>query len=79
MALKIGIIGAGGMSAYHIPGFREAGAEVVAIADMNVEAAGRAAAKHGVVKTFAGAKEMYASLKDLDAVSIMCSARSRRP
>jgi predicted dehydrogenase len=35
MAMKIGIIGAGGMASYHIPGFRSAGAEVVAIADMN--------------------------------------------
>jgi predicted dehydrogenase len=79
MALKIGIIGAGGMSAYHIPGFREAGAEVVAIADMNVEAAGRAAAKHGVAKTFAGAKEMYASLKGLDAVSIITPNAYHQP
>ena len=71
MALKIGIIGAGGMASYHIPGFRSAGAEVVAIADMNAEAAKRAAEKYGVDKTFAGAKDMYASLKDLDAVSII--------
>ncbi|MEO7426268.1 MAG: Gfo/Idh/MocA family oxidoreductase [Fibrobacteria bacterium] len=71
MALKIGIIGAGGMASYHIPGFRSGGAEVVAIADMNADAAKRAAEKYGVDKSFASAKEMYASLKDLDAVSII--------
>jgi predicted homoserine dehydrogenase-like protein len=65
MALKIGIIGAGGMAFYHIPGFRNAGAEVVAIADMNAESAKRAAEKYGVEKTFGSAKEMYEKLKDL--------------
>lgn len=71
MALKIGIIGAGGMASYHIPGFRSGGAEVVAIADMNGEAAKRAALKYGVEKTFDSTKKMYDALKDLDAVSII--------
>ncbi len=71
MALKIGIVGAGGMAFYHIPGFRSAGAEVVAIADMNLDAAKRAAEKYGVEKSFGSVKEMYASIKDLDAVSII--------
>ena len=39
MATKIGIIGAGGMARYHIDGFRKAGAEVVAMADVSVDAA----------------------------------------
>ena len=71
MALKIGIIGAGGMASYHIPGFRSGGAEVVAVADMNVDAAKRAAEKYGVGKTFASTRDLYAGLKDLDAVSII--------
>ncbi|MEO6097776.1 MAG: Gfo/Idh/MocA family oxidoreductase [Fibrobacteria bacterium] len=71
MAMKIGIIGAGGMASYHIPGFRSAGAEVVAIADMNAEAAKRAAEKYGVGKSFGSVKEMYDGIKDLDAVSII--------
>ena len=33
MTTKIGIIGAGGMTRYHVAGFRTAGAEVVQIAD----------------------------------------------
>ena len=71
MAVKIGIIGAGWMAAYHVSGFRSAGAEVVAIADMNAEAAAAAAKKYGVDKHFGGAGEMYSALKDLDAVSII--------
>ena len=39
MSLKIGIIGAGGMLQYHAPGFKAGGAEIVAICDMNQEAA----------------------------------------
>ena len=71
MALKIGIIGAGGMAAYHIPGFRSAGAEVVAIADPVSESAKRAAQKYEVEKNFGSVNEMYSALKDLDAVSII--------
>ena len=30
--IRIGLVGAGGMAAYHVPGFKKAGAEVVAVA-----------------------------------------------
>jgi predicted dehydrogenase len=79
MALKIGIIGAGGMAAYHIPGFREGGAEVVAIADMNIDAAKRTAQKHSVPRTFEGAGAMYDVLKDLDAVSVITPNAYHQP
>jgi predicted dehydrogenase len=71
MATKIGIVGAGWMAAYHVAGFRGAGAEVVAIADKSGPAAKAAAQKYGVEKTYGDAKEMYAAIKDLDAVSII--------
>jgi predicted dehydrogenase len=71
MATKIGIVGAGWMAAYHVAGFRGAGAEVVAIADKNAAAAKQAAQKYGVDKTFGDAKEMYAAIPDLDAVSVI--------
>ncbi len=71
MALKIGIVGAGWMAAYHVAGFRSAGAEVVAITDKNTAAAQQAAEKYGVSMTFAEAGEMYGALPDLDAVSII--------
>jgi predicted dehydrogenase len=43
MATKVGVIGAGGMVRYHIEGFKAAGAEVIAIADVNEAAARRVA------------------------------------
>ncbi len=39
MTIKIGVIGAGGMLQYHAAGFRAAGAEILAICDMNQTAA----------------------------------------
>jgi predicted dehydrogenase len=71
MATKIAIVGAGWMAAYHVAGFRAAGAEVVAIVDKNAAAAKAAATKYGVEKTYGEAKELYAAIKDLDAVSII--------
>ncbi len=69
MATKIGIIGAGGMARYHIDGFRKAGGEVVAMADVNVEAATQSAEANKIGKVFADVAEMLAS--DIDAVSII--------
>jgi len=71
MTKKIAIVGAGWMAAYHVAGYRAAGAEVVAIVDKNPAAAKTAAAKYGVDKTFSEPKELYAAIKDLDAVAII--------
>ena len=71
MAKKIAIVGAGWMAAYHVAGFRAAGAEVVAIADQNPAAAKVASQKYGVDKTFGDPKDLYGAIKDLDAVSII--------
>src|SRR5262245_30157244 len=71
MTKKIAIVGAGWMAAYHVAGFRGAGAEVVAIVDKNPAAAKAASQKYGVDKTFNEPKELYAAIKDLDAVSII--------
>ena len=78
MSMKIGIIGAGGMANYHIPGFRAAGAEVVAMADVNPEAAARTAAKHSIPKTYGSVARMLADGK-LDAVSIITPNKFHRP
>ena len=45
MAKKIAIVGAGWMAAYHVAGFRAAGADVVAIVDKNAAAAERRVAE----------------------------------
>ena len=71
MAKKIAIVGAGWMAAYHVAGFRDGGAEVVAIVDKHAGAAKIAAQKYGVDTTFGETKDLYAAMKDLDAVSII--------
>ena len=76
--IKIGIIGAGGMTAYHVPGFRKAGADVVAVADPNPAAAARCAGKYGIPKSYASAEEMLAKEK-LDAVSVITPNRFHAP
>ncbi|OAM88431.1 Gfo/Idh/MocA family oxidoreductase [Termitidicoccus mucosus] len=71
MSTKIGIIGAGGMVKYHAAGFRKAGAEIVAIADMNLAAAEKTAAREGVARAFGDVAQMLKQCPELDAVSII--------
>lgn len=77
MAIKVGVIGAGGMAHYHIAGFREAGAEVVAMADVNEEAATASARKNDIPTVFGDVAEMLAS--DIDAVSIIVPNKFHAP
>ncbi len=76
--MKIGIIGAGGMANYHIPGFRTGGADVVALADLNRTAAEAAAAKHGIPQVFGDPAEMLAK-GGVDAVSIITPNKFHAP
>ena len=48
MSTKIAIIGAGGMAAYHATGFRQAGAAIIALCDVNQGVAHKAPAKPGM-------------------------------
>lgn len=68
---KIGIIGAGGMLRYHTLGFRQGGAEVVAVADPAPGAAARAAKDWNISRSFDSVKAMLAECPDLDAVSVI--------
>jgi predicted dehydrogenase len=77
--MKIGIVGAGGMANYHIPGFRAAGGDVVAVADMNMEAAGKLAAKYGIKKVYGNLAGMLKGEADLDAVSIITPNKFHQP
>ncbi|MFY9923449.1 MAG: Gfo/Idh/MocA family oxidoreductase [Opitutaceae bacterium] len=79
MSIKTAIIGAGGMAAYHISGFREAGAEVVAVADVNRGAAEKCAARHEVPRAFGDVAEMLRTLPDLDAVSVIVPNKFHAP
>ncbi len=71
MSKKLAIIGAGGMAGYHINGFRAAGADVIAMADLNPVAAERTAARFGIEKSFGNIAEMFSALPELDGVSVI--------
>lgn len=79
MSLKIGLVGAGSIARYHVPGFRSAGAEVVALADPSPEARERTAATYGVEKTYASLDELLERHRDLDAVSILTPNKFHAP
>jgi predicted dehydrogenase len=78
MATKIGVIGAGGMLQYHHAGFVKAGGEVVAVCDMNAEAAIAAAEKYGVSQTYTDVAELLAN-DEIDAVSIIVPNKFHAP
>jgi predicted dehydrogenase len=78
MATKVGIIGAGGMVSYHIDGFKVGGGEIVAIADVAVEAAQKIADAQGIPQVFGSVEEMLA-MDDLDAVSIIVPNKFHAP
>ena len=77
MSTKVGVIGAGGMAQYHIDGFRKAGADVVAMADVNLEAAKASADKYGIPNVYGDVAEMLES--DIDAVSIIVPNKFHAP
>ncbi|HUL54562.1 MAG TPA: Gfo/Idh/MocA family oxidoreductase [Opitutaceae bacterium] len=79
MSVKIGIVGAGGMLRYHAAGFRSAGAEIVALADINEAAARKAAAREGVPRVFADVGAMLRACSELDAVSIIVPNKHHAP
>ena len=79
MAIKVGVIGAGGMLQYHAAGFRQAGAEIVAVADPAPAAAATACEKWGIVNAYESVETMLAECKQLDAVSIIVPNKFHAP
>jgi len=79
MSLKVGVIGAGGMLQYHAAGFRQAGAEIAAVADAAPGAAAKAAEKWGVARAFESVDAMLAEAPELDAVSIIVPNKFHAP
>jgi len=67
MGFKVGIIGCGGISRCHADGYKENGAEVVAVTDMSAEAAAKLAEETGAA-VFADYRALLAS--GVDTVSI---------
>ena len=78
MSTKAGIIGAGGMAQYHIAGFQQAGAEILAIADVYEPAAKAAAEKFGVA-TALGSVEALLEIEEIEAVSVIVPNKFHAP
>ena len=78
MPTKVAVIGAGGMLQYHAGGFQEAGAQIVALADMN-ETAAQAAAKEWKIPNVYTDIETMLSETDADAVSIIVPNKFHAP
>ncbi|MDR3139314.1 MAG: Gfo/Idh/MocA family oxidoreductase [Treponema sp.] len=69
--LKIGIIGVGNISAFHIEGYQKnPHAELTAFCDTNEDRLRYMGNKYGVSRCFTSAQEMLARLPELDAVSV---------
>lgn len=79
MSKKIGIIGAGGMLQYHAAGFTAGGGELLAVCDMNEQAAREAAQKYGIPKVFGDSSKMLEELRELDAISIITPNKTHCP
>ena len=70
MSIKVGVIGVGGMLQYHAAGFRQAGAEIVAVCDAAPGAAAKAATKWGITTPYETVEAML-SRPEVDAVSVI--------
>jgi predicted dehydrogenase len=79
MSIKAGIIGAGGMLQYHAAGFRQAGAEIVAVADPAPGAAAKAAEKWGIAKSFESVEAMLKECPELEAISVIVPNKFHKP
>lgn len=79
MSTKVGVIGAGGMLQYHAAGFRQAGAEIVAVADAAPGAAARAAEKWGIATSYDSVEAMLAGSPEIEAVSIIVPNKFHKP
>jgi predicted dehydrogenase len=79
MSTKAGVIGAGGMLQYHAAGFRQAGAEIVAVADAAPGAAAKAAEKWGIGKAYDSVEAMLSGSPEIEAVSIIVPNKFHAP
>ena len=79
MATKIGIIGAGGMLQYHAAGFRAAGAEIAAIADLNEAAAKAAAEKWDIPAAYGSPEAMIEACPEIEGVAIIVPNKFHAP
>lgn len=67
------------MLRYHAAGFRLAGAEIVAVADLAPGAAARAAEQWNIPQSFDSVEAMLSECKELDAISIIVPNKFHAP
>lgn len=77
--LKVGIIGAGGITNYHIGGYQVAGAEVVAIADPAQDRAQAQAKKYSIPQVFDSYEKMLDACPEIEAVSVCVPNKFHAP
>lgn len=69
--IKVGIIGVGGISEFHISGYkRNPNVELYAFCDINEARLKEKGARHGITRLYTDVNEMLAALPELDAVSV---------
>ena len=78
MSIKLGIIGAGGMLQYHAAGFRQAGAEMIAVADVAPGAAEKAAKEWDIAEAYTSVEDMLEK-SDIDAISVIVPNKFHAP
>lgn len=77
--VKVGIIGAGNISEYHVQGYKELpNVELVAVCDLDKEKAEEYADKHNIKNVFTDYNEML-KMEELDAVSVTTWNNSHAP
>lgn len=77
--MKIIIVGAGGMLQYHAPGFRKAGAEIIALVDPAESHVKNAAEKWKIAKTYSDLTTALKAHPEADAVSVITPNRFHAP
>ena len=67
------------MLRYHAAGFKSAGAEIVAVADVNEAAAQAVAAREGIAKSFGDVAQMLRECPEIAAVSVIVPNKFHAP
>lgn len=75
--LRVAVVGAGYFAAFHLEGWRDAGAEVVALCDLDVSRAAAMATHHAVGRTFADAAHMLDDMAP-DLVDVVLPPAAQR-
>lgn len=78
MSTRVAIVGAGGMLQYHQAGFKNAGAEIVAVCDVKLESAQKAAKEYNIPNAYGDLSEMLDG-DEFDAVSVIVPNKYHHP